>query len=411
LIVGRGALTVEGPAPDIKRVRDGLKVLLFEQSSAALEKRLGFRVEEYGLRRVFPRIPDHPALAGLSATELRDWRGEATLLPRQLQYQERPQYGPTVEWCGLTVPHLWRCGNRGNIASVLIEKPTAGDFLPIVDGGFSLQYSPLMEYREGKGLVLFCQMDVTGRDETEPVTDILVRNLLAYVCAWKPSPRREVVYAGDTAGNEHLAAVGISAAPYEREKLSSGQVLVAGPGAGKILAGDASAIAAWLKGGGKLIAINLSQTELNAFLPHPVTTKSAEHISTFFEPFAFNSFGAGIGPADLHNRDPRVFPLVSGGAEPVGDGVLALAEGGNVVLCQIAPWQFSDEHPNVKRTHRRASFVLSRLIANLGVSARTSLLDYFHEPGKLHSSKGRWLSGLYIDQPEEWDDPYRHFRW
>jgi beta-galactosidase len=56
------------------------------------------------------------------------------------------------------VPRLWRCGNRGNVASVLIEKPAVGDFLPIVDGGFSLQYSPLMEYREGKGMLLFCQM-------------------------------------------------------------------------------------------------------------------------------------------------------------------------------------------------------------------------------------------------------------
>jgi hypothetical protein len=26
-------------------------------------------------------------------------------------------------------------------------------------------------------------------------------------------------------------------------------------------------------------------------------------------------------------------------------------------------------------------------------------------------SQGRWTSGLYVDQPEEWDDPYRFFRW
>ena len=22
-----------------------------------------------------------------------------------------------------------------------------------------------------------------------------------------------------------------------------------------------------------------------------------------------------------------------------------------------------------------------------------------------------WLEGLYLDRPEEWDDPYRFFRW
>ena len=45
----------------IERVRDGLKVIVFEQTSPVLEKRLGFRVAEYGLRQVFPRLPDHPA--------------------------------------------------------------------------------------------------------------------------------------------------------------------------------------------------------------------------------------------------------------------------------------------------------------------------------------------------------------
>src|SRR5207248_7930948 len=127
------------------------------------------------LRQVFPRISDHPVLASLGPAELCDWRGESTLLPGRLKYELKPRYGPTVEWCGLTVPHLWRCGNRGNVASVLIEKPVAGDFLPVVDGGFSLQYSPLLEYHGGSGLILFCQMDVTGRTAPEPSAERLVR--------------------------------------------------------------------------------------------------------------------------------------------------------------------------------------------------------------------------------------------
>ncbi len=27
------------------------------------------------------------------------------------------------------------------------------------------------------------------------------------------------------------------------------------------------------------------------------------------------------------------------------------------------------------------------------------------------STDGRWSQGLYLDQPQEWDDPYRFFRW
>ena len=65
LIVGKDALTIAGPAPDIGRVRDGLKVVVFEQKASVLEKRLGFRVAEYGLRQVFPRWAHHPLLDGL----------------------------------------------------------------------------------------------------------------------------------------------------------------------------------------------------------------------------------------------------------------------------------------------------------------------------------------------------------
>ena len=71
-------------------MRDGLKVIVFEQTSEVLEKRFGFRVAEYGLRQVFRRVPDHPLLAGLDAEHLRDWRGEATLLPPRLKYDREP---------------------------------------------------------------------------------------------------------------------------------------------------------------------------------------------------------------------------------------------------------------------------------------------------------------------------------
>jgi hypothetical protein len=144
LLFGKNALTVEGPAPGLQRVRDGLKVVVFEQTAKVLEQRLGFRVEEYGLRQVWPRVADSPLLAGLKAEDLHDWRGAATLLPTTLDYTLNPKFNgaPTVSWCAMDVTRLWRCGNWGNVASVLIEKPPRGNFVPIVDGGYALQYSP-----------------------------------------------------------------------------------------------------------------------------------------------------------------------------------------------------------------------------------------------------------------------------
>ena len=86
-MIGKAALTVDGPGPDVSRVRDGLKVIVFEQASDVLERRFGFRVDEYGLRNVFKRVPDHPALAGIDLVNLHDWRGDSTITPPRLNYK------------------------------------------------------------------------------------------------------------------------------------------------------------------------------------------------------------------------------------------------------------------------------------------------------------------------------------
>ena len=412
LIVGKSALTAENPAPDITRVRDGLKVLMFEQTTDVLEKRFGFRVAQYGLRQVFRRAADHPLLAGIETENLCNWRGEATILPSRLKYEMRPRYGPTVQWCGIPVTRLWRCGNRGNIASVLIEKPSRGDFLPILDGGFSLQYSPLMECREGNGMMLFCQIDITGRTQDDPAAQTLAGNILTYVSAWKPAPRRQVIYVGDPAGRQHLESAGIALTSYDAGSLSANHVLIVGPGGGQMLARDAAAIADWLTAGGNLLAVGLDEQQANAFLPLKVRMKEAEHISAYFEPFGFNSLFAGVGPADVHSREPRNLPLVSSGVSIISDGILAEAENFNIVFCQLAPWQFDSKQPqNVKRTFRRTSYLLARLLANMGAAGSTPVPERFGSPVDTSKDEKRWLEGLYLDVPEEWDDPYRFFRW
>jgi hypothetical protein len=412
LVVGKAALMAGGPGLDLGRVREGLRVVVFEQTAEVLEKRLGFRVAEYGLRQLFPRVPDHPLLAGLGPEHLRDWLGAATLLPPRLDYRPSRRFNgaPAVQWCDIEVTRVWRCGNAGSVASVLIEKPARGDFLPIVDGGFSLQYSPLMEYREGRGMILFCQLDVTGRTEADPAAQTLARNILQYASAWQPAPARKMLYAGDPAGRSHLEAAGFSPGDGEKEPLSADNVLVVGPGGGRRLAGRAAVIAGGLKGGARLLGIGLDAAEANAVLPVKIGMEKAEHIAAYFEPPGVKSPLAGVGPADVHNRDPRELPLVTAGADALGDGVLAKAEAANVVLCQLAPWQFDySRQYNVKRTFRRAAFLVTRLLCNLGAASSTPLLARFRSPTA--GSEKRWLEGLYLDKPEEMDDPYRFFRW
>ncbi|MBV8879036.1 MAG: hypothetical protein JO332_03625 [Planctomycetaceae bacterium] len=388
LIVGKGALTSGGAAPDIRKVRDGLKVLLFEQTSKVLEERFGFRVTEYGLRDVFPRVPKHPALGGLEAAELHDWRGEATLLPPRLDYTLRPRYGPTVQWCGIEVPRAWRCGNRGNVASVLIEKPPCGDFLALVDGGFGLQYSPLLEYHEGKGLVLFCQLDVTGRTETEPAADVLTLAILRHAATWTPKPARTAVYLGDPSGKAHLEAAGFKVADSV-DALGAGSVLILGAGGGTGL--DEKALVAK---GVRILALPLEGAE---------GLKKTDYVGSTLDAASEGSVLEGVGAADLLSRDPRLLALLK-------DSAVGTLNDGALTYCQLVPWDY-DAHKsmNLKRTFRRASLVVSRLAANLGVPATTPLLERFGTPAE--RNEGRWFEGLYLERPDEWDDPYRYFRW
>ncbi len=488
------------------------------------------------------------------------------------------QTTPVVKWCDLDVPRVWRCGCRGNVASILIEKPAKGDFLPILDGGFSLQYSPLMEYREGKGMVLFCQMDVTGRSESDPAAETLAHNLMRYVSSWKPAAHRRALYVGEPAGKRHLEFSGIAVDSYKGNQPTPDQVLIVGPGGGPLLAENRAAIDTFVKDGGHVLSLGLDAPEANAFLPFQVGMKKAEHIATFFEPLGWESLFAGIGPADTHNRAPRALPLVTSGATVFGDGTLAKSRDANVVFCQVTPysltraegavasfvvssddavegrqsallalgtanetgmrlgqklkagevgktytfavsakplgaparvhleierasspgdrvakgdqihlaadewtelhvtfkvekpfpqgwfasvaggqdgarlrvdrfqinecayvhaneareasaansivfanagfekgtqpWSFTcDQQYNARRTYRRASYTLARLLSNMGVAAPTPMLERFHAPASETGPEKRWLSGFYLDQPEEWDDPYRFFNW
>jgi hypothetical protein len=177
------------------------------------------------------------------------------------------------------------------------------------------------------------------------------------------------------------------------------------------LAANARTIAQWItEGNGRVLALGLDHAEARTFLPFKIETKKAEHIASYFEPPSSKSPLAGVGPADVHNRDPRELPLVSGGVASVGNGVLATVEMANAVFCQLVPWQFDlKKSMNLKRTFRRVSYLVSRLAANLDAAIETPILARFSSPAK--PDERRCLDGLYLDVPEEWDDPYRFFRW
>jgi len=365
LIIGREALSNDSHCPDLSRVSGRLNVLVFEQTAETLERRLGFRINIHGLRYTYARVPSHPALNGLTDAHLHDWRGSATLTPPYLDVPQVEQSDPKWRWCGFENTRVWRCGNRGNVASVLIEKPPKGHWLPIVDGGFDLQYSPLVEFRQGAFKIIFCQMDVTGRTQPDPAAMQLCRNLLSYLTSPIQTKSRKVFYAGNERGRETMRQLAIQFHEYDGKALGGEDLLVIGPDAR-----DIGELGDSLSNGLNVLCLGLRGEELNRHLPIEVASEERQSISTTIECFGEPEL-KGISNAEIHWRTkPDIAALKEKSA--TSNEVLRVIPVGNgrVVLCQAAPWMFNaEEEPYVRTTHRRTIFLVSRLLANLGATA------------------------------------------
>jgi hypothetical protein len=344
------------------------------------------------MRVAFPRIWQHfPVMEGLGYHEhLHDWRGSATLVPPYLDTDPIEEKNPMWSWCGFRNTRVWRCGNRGNVASVLIEKPPRGNWRPIIDCGFDLQYAPLLEYAEGEGRVIFCQLDVTGRTQPDPAAERLCRNLIAYAANPQPMPRRQVVYAGDARGEQLLRDLGVPFTPYAPERLSGNVLLVVGPNYASL-----PSLQQYRRDGMNVLCIGLGSEDLDRILgeirertrgwklpTRNVQTYSCHEHSLSDHP---DSAYAGVSQADVHWRTKVRLTVIDDPAQrPQVLQTVAFYGKGRTVLCQVAPWMFdTDAKPYVRTSYRRTVFLASRLLANLGAVFETPLLDRFAQPAPL----------------------------
>jgi len=403
LVVGRSALTPDGAITFLDRVRQGLKVLVLEQTDEVLTKKFGFRINIHGERIAFMRAPGHPALAGINDSLLRDWRGAATMVSPFLEIEGTELHDPKWQWCGFSNTRVWRCGNHGNVASVLIEKPDKGDFLPLLDCGFDLQYSPLLEYTMGQGRIIFCQMDITGRTEEEPAARKLCANLLNYLENAVAVVHRPVIVAGECQVAPLLKDLCISAQPYTGQALKSGDLLVVGPGAKGLPASGALKVS--VEDGLNILCLGLNGDELNVVLPGEVKVRDLPAIPSLIEKFN-DPVLSGISNAELHWKTLLTLPAMETSG-PDSNQILRIIRKGRgvVVICQSAPWMFDYvRKPYVRTTYRRSSYLAARLLANLGAASQSPL--------ELSGGAGiDFRSALYIQHPVAEDDPYRYYRW
>ncbi|WP_303056023.1 glycoside hydrolase family 2 TIM barrel-domain containing protein [Victivallis vadensis] len=362
LILGRHALD-RFPLHLEEALKQGMKLLILEQSARTLS-RIGIRSNTQGLRTVFPAGREFPEL-------LENWRGSSTLLPPYLELPEIAHGYPAENWNGFINRRIWRSGNRGNVAAVLPEKPSVGNWLPLYQGGFDLQFAPLLLMTEGRSRILFCQLEISARTVQDPQAEQTLAKALRYLDDTSPAPVRKVWYSGNEKLRTQLEQTGVVCEKIDPAKLSSGDLLVLGPG--EAVPGN---LRRRIQGGLNVLACGLTGAELSRFVPE-VNASPGEWMSDWVDGLGERPEYRGIGNAELHFR----YPLRFDGFPKDSTGGISLNSirigRGILVMMQLPPWRFDRKVHATRTTARRADFLLMRLLANLGAEFRTGFFAMF----------------------------------
>ena len=382
IAVGRETLTRElWEHTLLPLVEKGRGVVVFEQTQETLES-LGFRVQNRGMRQGFVRYRDERRFPFLADAALANWAGESTLVSPIIGTGLQDRLGrQTQNWAGFAMTRTWRVNNRGCIATVIPEKPQVGDWRPLVDGLFALESSPLLEFRTGRGALVLCQLDVTGRTVADPFADGLVRELLANVC------RVDTKYAVPDFLGQQAFRAGFS---YGVKCWETGKDLVVSTGAKK-----PDDLFARVEAGAKVLALGLTAKEVAAWSPVPlaVAETNACSFGRIEKPDA--EVLNGLSNADFCWHGQMSFAAFQD-KDPAGNAAFRIVRHGKgmIVFWQLPPWAFDiDENPHQRISRRGASRMLARLMVNLGWNTFTNGTGYHKFP-------------MYKDVPEAADDPY-----
>ena len=237
-------------------VSGGGKALLLEAPRNVYTDRFGFRTAPHVSRRAFPieGTVKNTAFSGITAEELRDWRGAGNGVPARYgtsgeQYRRNPhRYG--FHW-----------GNNGSVCSIPLEKPHASGWTPLFENEYGLIYSPLMDLRIGKGMVRLSTFDFTRRTETDPASMKLFSALLRDLENTEAVPERNTILCGASKEeNALLTKMGLLfSSETEIPADGSGILLIAG----SRCAADSPAFRRFLSSGGRAVVLPRKSGEKN----------------------------------------------------------------------------------------------------------------------------------------------------
>lgn len=355
LVIGRNALREGGTLPGLLEafVGQGGRVILSAQDPQWLRDRLGLRVSPHTCRRVWRVASQHRsfALSNLDDRAFHDWRGAGSLV-RPLAELNAPEQPP--RWG-------WHWGNRGSVSSAMIEKPHFGGWIPLLEGGFDLAFSPLLELRRGPGLILLSTLDFEDRGTPDPVADSLMQQLLNYVAQAEDSPPSpDAVYVGGPRGRALLREMGFIF--EDKHRISSDTRLVVVDGETSL---SPSRIEDHVEDGGLVVMLAPWPERL------PFGIQREERDLGRYAPLANGEICPGLSVSDLHTRIDAPGEVARGEElVTVGNGIVArmfYGQRGELWLVGLTPSMLGDDEDSYHRFSRwRLTRTVAQVLANLG---------------------------------------------
>lgn len=195
-------------------VARGNRVVVLEQTPEAL-RGIGLTAPPVYLREAFLS-----RISGLPDAAFRHWQGVSTLAP----HHPAPPAGSEE-----SIPEqLWHYTAQDMLSAYPIRRPAGGAVRPLLVGGKDLIYAPVLNFRVGRGSVIFSQLEVGGRSG-EPAAGETIRRLLAA----SPMPGAELpgrpLYALSPEKNPLAPELGFRTAPLPEQLPDNALLLIDRP--------------------------------------------------------------------------------------------------------------------------------------------------------------------------------------
>jgi hypothetical protein len=302
-----------------------------------------------------PVPPPAPRRAALPPPPPPDGSGDPPLLyPHPRHYDNT---SPEVANGG------WRWGGRGGVTSAAIEKPHFSAWRPILQTGFDLAYSPLLELPVGEGRLLLSTLDLHDHARQDPAAEVPLKRGLAQLATPQVAlsterPARALV---DPTWRQRLAQLGI-AAPDGLEDLAAQTVLLIGR---ELAPAELTAVTAHVEAGGRALILPGAaiptawdlRREAVALQPGSLEPPRLEALR-------------GLDVSDLRIRAAHPGWILSGTGEIDAGGQYAeqAVGAGRIAVIGFDPWQYDTAaHPYLRFTVWRQARALAQVLANHGL--------------------------------------------